>query len=145
MNMTVASLQPEDAWSRWRAKHTPSYSYSSNNFCLGVLGALVARPHCPSLTQAPALRPMRRHGAHCVNCSDTPGGRNMERNSSSVYCSWREGGVPQASSSISDLQVASGLVERWAHCSGASFSCRLCSPWAPFYLILETSISRGFT
>lgn len=45
---------------------------------------------------------MRRHGAHCVNCSDTPGGRNTERNSSSVYCSWREGGVPQAGSSISD-------------------------------------------
>lgn len=32
MNMTVASLHPEDSWSRWPARHTPPYSYNSYKF-----------------------------------------------------------------------------------------------------------------
>lgn len=79
----------------------------------------------------------------CVNCSDTSGRGNLERNSFSAYCSRREIGLLTGRGSISDLQAASGFRREKGRQSRASFSALL-TPG--FSLSVSRDIQlRGFT
>lgn len=86
---------------------------------------------------------MRRYIAHPVDWSDTSGEEYQERDSSFTYSSLREARRPQLVALFQICRWRAGSIGRWALCSGASFSCFLCSSWAPLYQSLKISSSWG--